>query len=165
MGSPNMILMAMEKQDKSKFTDYRVAMSNGENIATQHNAKVIAGKVSRGNLETAILSSDTSHTKYTYHNQEGIIIELGKLSVINTIRLLVLRPDFYRYSYVIEVSRDQQVWNSVASCSDTGHVHKNAWKEHTIDRVLTKFIRLSGTCLTPVPSFPYLMLTSFEASS
>ena len=58
---------------------------------------------------------------YTRHSlaggNEGIVIELGKPSIINTIKLLLWDLDNRSYSYKIEFSIDGEEWANILDYS------------------------------------------------
>ena len=92
-----------------------------ENIAqTCHSARVLSGEMKEALLDVGKPPYDLEKG-YTRHSitedAEGIIIELQRPSIINTIKLLLWDLDNRSYSYKIEYSIDHEDWTCVIDYS------------------------------------------------
>lgn len=92
-----------------------------ENIAQScYNARVVTGKMQEALLDIVKPPYDLEKG-YTSHSlcdgDEGIIIELNKPSIINTIKLLLWDLDTRSYSYKIEYSIDRTEWTCLVDYS------------------------------------------------
>ncbi|XP_033123857.1 BTB/POZ domain-containing protein 9-like [Anneissia japonica] len=164
--SADAILDAIKvKEECSTMTlNHRGSLVPEQNIA---NAKYDA-EVIKGEMKAHLLDGD--HTNYdldrgfTRHpiddakdvEKDGIIIKLGKPSLINTIKMLLWDRDMRSYSYYIEVSMDQKDWVQVIDHSQ--HLCRSWQTLHFKSRVC-KYIRVTGVKNTVNKVFH---LVSFE---
>ena len=116
-----------------------------ENIATsRHGAEVIEGE-----MRECLLDGDTTHFDldrgFTRHlivdGDRGICIDLGRPSIINTIKMLLWNKDQRSYSYYIEVSMDNSDWIRVI---DYSKYFCRSWQTlHFKPRVVRQVTRLN----------------------
>merc|ERR1712150_15383 len=84
--SSDALLDAIKIQEEKRVNDHRIFNEIDVNIATpNYGAKVISGKVNEGDLKTNLLSGinnccSNKHTYHGRHNEQGIVIELEKMS-------------------------------------------------------------------------------------
>ena len=86
-----------------------------ENLAQYcHDAKVITGEM-KETLFDLVKPAYDLEKGYTRHmiKDTGITIELGRPSIINTIKMLLWDLDNRSYSYEIEYSMDQSDWTTL----------------------------------------------------
>ncbi|PIK52134.1 putative BTB/POZ domain-containing protein 9 [Apostichopus japonicus] len=147
---PNAILDAIEEKYERKDADlnYRGVLIPDENVGTvKYKAKVM-----KGEMRTALLDGDsinydldrgfTRHSIEDDAEPEGIVIELGKPSILNTIRLLLWDRDNRSYSYYIEASVDEKDWVKVV---DHRTYLCRSWQNLHFQPRVCKFIRIVGT--------------------
>ncbi len=85
---------------------------------------------------------------YTRHsindsNSECIMVELGKICIINHIKILLWDRDNRSYSYFIEVSVDEKSnWTRVC---DYSKYYCRSWQEIYFEAQAVKYIKLVGT--------------------
>lgn len=99
---------------------------------------------------------------YTRHaisqNEEnGIIIELSDIFIVNFFKLLLWDLDNRSYSYTVEVSVEKTMWDIVI---DYSLYHCRSWQHLYFAKRPVKFIRITGTHNTINRVFH---LVSFEA--
>ena len=92
-----------------------------ENLAQYcHTADVLTGEMKENLFEGPNRAYDLEKG-YTRHviqeGDKGIIVQLGRPSIVNTIKLLLWDLDTRSYSYKIEYSMDNQDWSSVTDYS------------------------------------------------
>ncbi|XP_050073004.1 BTB/POZ domain-containing protein 9 [Anopheles maculipalpis] len=145
---PERLLDAIAEKVSSKQLPYRGALFPEENVATQQfNSCTIHGE-----LRSALLDGDTvsydMEKGYTRHSigekgdGGGIIVELGKLFIINHIKVLLWDRDTRSYSYYIEVSVNQRTWERVV---DHTKYYCRSWQYLYFPAQAVRFIRLVGT--------------------
>lgn len=147
---PNAILDAIEEKHERKDADlnYRGVLIPDENVGTvKYKAKVM-----KGEMRTALLDGDsvnydldrgfTRHSIEDDTEPEGIVIELGKPSILNTIRLLLWDRDNRSYSYYIEASVDDKDWVKIV---DHRPYLCRSWQTLHFQPRVCKFIRIVGT--------------------
>ncbi|XP_068141376.1 LOW QUALITY PROTEIN: BTB/POZ domain-containing protein 9 [Drosophila tropicalis] len=144
---PDKILDAIDEQSTSKTLPYRAALWPEENVATaKYFSRCIQGECRSSLLDGDVTTYDMEHG-YTRHcisdnNDAGIVVELGTMSMINHIRMLLWDRDSRAYSYFVEVSGDQQNWERVVDYSD---YHCRSWQYLYFDARPVRYIRLVGT--------------------
>lgn len=84
---------------------------------------------------------------YTRHsitdaNDQSIIVELGTISIINHIKMLLWDRDQRSYSYFVEVSVDQKNWDRVI---DHTQYHCRSWQFLYFQSCAVRFIKVVGT--------------------
>ena len=72
---------------------------------------------------------------------KGIIVDLGQQRKFNKIWVLPFHQ-FYKYSYVINVSMDKKVWTSVVQVEHTGYQESQT---HEFQTVNAQYIRIHGS--------------------
>lgn len=141
------ILDAIEEKTTSKYLSYRGALWPEENVATQQ----FGSETITGELKTALLDGDTTsydmEKGYTRHSitdnaEQSITVELGSISIINHIKLLLWDRDLRSYSYYIEVSVTQTHWERVV---DHTQYNCRSWQFLYFPAKSIKYIRLVGT--------------------
>lgn len=103
------LLDAIEKKTTSKFLPYRGALWPEENVASpQFDSKTIQGEHRSSLLDgdTESYDMERGYTRHTINenNDQGIVVELGAISIINHIKILLWDKDVRSYCYYIEVS-------------------------------------------------------------
>ena len=150
--SPNVLLDAIQAQNESCDGDlsYRGVLCPDENIATpQHGALVL-----EGDMCASLLNGDTRNydgdNDFTIHNisdeaskkERCIKVKLGRPSIINNIKLLLLDKDGRSYSYYVEVSMDDKDWQKVINYSR--HLCRS-WQNLYFKKRVVRYIRVVGT--------------------
>lgn len=135
----------------------------------QHGAKVIQGICDEANFSILDDTRGVSHLPYDMekgytrhsinHNEDnGIIIELSDIFIINFLKILLWDLDNRSYSYTIDVSVEKTMWDVVI---DYSLYHCRSWQYLYFPKRPVKFIRITGTHNTINRVFH---LVSFEAS-
>ncbi|EAA04434.4 AGAP006714-PA [Anopheles gambiae str. PEST] len=141
---PDRLLDAIGEKISSKQLPYRPE----ENVATpKFNSRTIHGE-----LRSALLDGDTvsydMEKGYTRHSisetgdSSGIIVELGKLFIINHIKVLLWDRDTRSYSYYVEVSVNQRNWERIV---DHTKYYCRSWQYLYFPAQAVRYIRLVGT--------------------
>jgi BTB/POZ domain-containing protein 9 len=149
---PNTLLDAIEVREQSKVRralPHRGRLYWEENIATsKYNARVIQG-ISDGFtvLDDSNHSYDmekgyTRHAITSKNDDNGIIVELGNIYIINYIKILLWDLDNRSYSYVIDVSVEKDYWERVIDYSE---YHCRSWQHLYFTNRPVKYIRIKGT--------------------
>ncbi|XP_059619294.1 BTB/POZ domain-containing protein 9 [Phlebotomus argentipes] len=141
------LLDAIEKKITSKSLPYRGALWPEENVASlKFDSRTIQGE-----LRSSLLDGDTDsydmERGYTRHtisesNDQGIVVELGSISIINHIKILLWDKDVRSYCYYIEVSVNQQYWERVI---DHREYNCRSWQYLYFPARAVRYIRLVGT--------------------
>uniref|UniRef100_A0A1Q3FF41 BTB/POZ domain-containing protein 9 n=1 Tax=Culex tarsalis TaxID=7177 RepID=A0A1Q3FF41_CULTA len=146
---PDHLLDAIAEKTASTQLPYRGALWPEENVAcNKFNSKTIQGE-----LRSALLDGDTisydMEKGYTRHSiadnpgdSQGIIVELGKMFIINHIRVLLWDRDTRSYSYFVEVSVNQSSWERVVDHTD---FYCRSWQYLYFPSRAVRYIRLVGT--------------------
>lgn len=118
-------------------------------IATiKHGARVVQGTCDGPSL---IEASDhpydqdkgfTRHVITSKNDENGIIVELGNIYIINHIKMLLWDKDTRSYSYVVDVSVEKEFWERVVDHSEH---HCRSWQYLHFEKRPVKFIRITGT--------------------
>ncbi|XP_052893491.1 BTB/POZ domain-containing protein 9 [Anopheles moucheti] len=145
---PERLLDAIEEKISSKQLPYRGALLPEENIATLK----LSSRTIHGEIRSALLDGDTvsydMEKGYTRHSigetgdGNGIIVELGKLYIINHIKVLLWDRDTRSYSYYIEVSVNQRSWERIV---DHTKYPCRSWQYLYFPAQAVRYIRLVGT--------------------
>ncbi|KAG5677275.1 hypothetical protein PVAND_007045 [Polypedilum vanderplanki] len=144
------ILDAIQVREQSKFRlPHRGRLYIEEDVATnKYGARVIQG-ISDG---FSVLE-DSSHAYdmekgYTRHaitgknDDNGIIVELGNIYIINFIKILLWDLDNRSYSYVIDVCVELDHWERII---DYSAYHCRSWQYLYFPNRPVKYIRIKGT--------------------
>ncbi|XP_065085350.1 BTB/POZ domain-containing protein 9 [Ochlerotatus camptorhynchus] len=145
---PDHLLDAIAEKTASTQLPYRGALWPEENVAcNKFNSRTIQGE-----LRSALLDGDTTsydmEKGYTRHSisdtgdTQGIIVELGKLFIINHIKVLLWDRDTRSYSYFVEVSVNQTNWERVVDHTD---YYCRSWQYLYFPSRAVRYIRLVGT--------------------
>uniref|UniRef100_A0A1L8DAN5 BTB/POZ domain-containing protein 9 n=1 Tax=Nyssomyia neivai TaxID=330878 RepID=A0A1L8DAN5_9DIPT len=144
---PDRLLDAIEKKTTSLFLPYRGALWPEENIAGQkYDSRTI-----KGELPSSLLDGDTDsydmergYTRHTINeaNDQGIVVELGRIFLINHIKILLWDKDVRSYCYFIEVSVNQTSWERVI---DHREYNCRSWQFLYFPTRAVRYIRLVGT--------------------
>lgn len=114
--------------------------------SAKFNSKTITGE-----LQSALLDGENTNYDmekgYTRHSitdsgDQGIIVELGTICIINHIRILLWDRDVRSYSYFIEVSVDQNNWERVI---DHTEYNCRSWQYLYFPSHAVRYIKLVGT--------------------
>lgn len=158
------ILDAFKTKEECRSADlnYRGVLIPEENVGTaKHGASVVKGEMRSSLLDGDCQNYDldrgfTRHPIEDVHN-DGIVITLGKPTIVNTIRLLLWDRDTRSYSYFIEASVDEKDWVKII---DHSSFLCRSWQTlHFASRVC-RYIRIVGVHNTVNKVFH---LVSFEA--
>ena len=118
-----------------------------ENVATTlRGAKVIQGEYRERLLDENTTTYDMENG-YTRHiiadaNDQGIVVELGTINIINHIKILLWDRDTRSYFYFVEVSVDQEQWERVI---DHTKCNCRSWQFLHFPARPVKYIKLVGT--------------------
>lgn len=145
---PDHLLDAIAEKTASTQLPYRGALWPEENVAcNKFNSRTVQGE-----LRSALLDGDTisydMEKGYTRHSindtgeSQGIIVELGKLFIINHIKILLWDRDTRSYSYYVEVSVNQTNWDRVV---DHTEYYCRSWQYLYFPSRAVRYIRLVGT--------------------
>lgn len=141
------LLDAINEKTTAKRLPYRGALWPEENIAS---AK-FDSKTIEGDLRSCLLDGDTmsydSERGFTRHaikdaGERGILVELGTISIINHIKILLWDLDSRSYSYYVEVCVNRQNWDRVI---DYQKYLCRSWQHLYFPPRAVKYIRLVGT--------------------
>ncbi|XP_021695141.1 BTB/POZ domain-containing protein 9 [Aedes aegypti] len=146
--NPDRLLDAIAEKIASTQLPYRGALWPEENVAcNKFNSRTIQGE-----LRSALLDGDTisydMEKGYTRHSisdngdSQGIVVELGKLFIINHIKILLWDRDTRSYSYYVEVSVNQTNWDRVVDHTD---YYCRSWQYLYFPSRAVRYIRLIGT--------------------
>lgn len=119
-----------------------------ENISqTKHGALVTQGTCDGFTLLDAVDHPYDMEKGYTRHaisskNEEGIVIELANIFIINHIRILLWDLDNRSYSYIVEVSAEKEYWERVI---DHSMYYCRSWQYLYFEKRPVKYIRITGT--------------------
>lgn len=147
----NYLLDAIHVKTKSSVNrlPHRGRLCLEENIATvKHGAKVTQGTCDGFTLLDASDHAYDMEKGYTRHSitskidENGIIVELGDIFIINYIRLLLWDMDNRSYAYVIDVSVEKEFWERVI---DHSGYHCRSWQYLYFEKRPVRFIRITGT--------------------
>ncbi|XP_037027772.1 BTB/POZ domain-containing protein 9 [Bradysia coprophila] len=148
--SPERLLDAIEEKTTSKTLLYRGALWPEENVAAHRfGSKMIAKDPNEYRPELL----DDNHSPYdmekgytrhtiTDRNDDGIIVELGTISIINHVKILLWDKDNRSYSYFIEVSVNQKQWVRVV---DYHEYYCRSWQYLYFPARAVRYIKLVGT--------------------
>lgn len=104
---------------------------------------------------------------YTRHsitdtNEQSIIVELGKISIINSLKFLLWDRDHRSYSYFVDVCVDQSCWERVI---DHSNYLCRSWQWLYFSKRAVRFIRLTGTHNTVNKVFHVVALEAVYSST
>uniref|UniRef100_A0A0K8TP45 BTB/POZ domain-containing protein 9 n=1 Tax=Tabanus bromius TaxID=304241 RepID=A0A0K8TP45_TABBR len=144
---PEKLLDAIEEKTTSKNLPYRGALWPEENVASlKFHSRTIQGE-----WRSALLDGDTTsydmEKGYTRHSisecpDAGIIVELGTISILNHIKILLWDKDARSYSYFVEVSVNQTQWDRVI---DYTEYNCRSWQFLYFPSRPVRYIKLVGT--------------------
>lgn len=147
----NYLLDAIHVKTQSRVNrlPHRGLLCPEENIASSK----LGAKVSQGFTEGNSILDNSDHAYdiekgYTRHSisaksdENGIIVELGNIYIINFIKLLLWDLDGRSYSYVVDVSVEKDSWERVI---DHSSYHCRSWQYLHFEKRAAKFIRITGT--------------------
>ena len=139
----------IKTQSRHHKLPHRGKLNIEENIAT---AK-LAARVTQGTCDGFSLLDASDHaydmekgyTRHPIHDKpddNGIVIELGNIYIINHIKILLWDLDNRSYSYIIDVSVEKELWERVV---DHASYQCRSWQYLYFDKRPVKFIRITGT--------------------
>lgn len=142
--------IAVREQSKIQRLPHRGRLSMEENIAVVKNgAKVIQGYADG----FSVLEDESNHPYdmekgYTRHaitskdDNNGIVVELSNIYIINCIKILLWDLDNRSYSYVIDTAVQENFWERVV---DYSAYHCRSWQHLYFTKRAVKYIRIKGT--------------------
>lgn len=151
--SPDNLLDAILLQTSSKENsiNYRGCLIPEVNMASPS----LGSQVELGEMRSALLDGDSHNydmergfTRHTISDlkddvqDHGILIQLGRQSIINHIKMLLWDRDCRSYSYYIEVSMDRRNWVRIV---DHTNYYCRSWQFLYFKPRVVKFIRIVGT--------------------
>ena len=112
------------------------------NLALEkHGAEVLSGefKETLFNGEYSCYDLECGFTRHLIgeEDKDGIVISLGRPSIINTIRMLLWDKDQRSYSYTIECSLDNQNWTQLV---DYSHYACRSWQRIHFHPKVVRFV-------------------------
>lgn len=147
---PDAILDAIQIKTESKDTDlnYRGFMLPDENVAvSRHGASVLQGEPTTGLLDGNVQNYDMERG-FTRHpigdaqsGSQGIVVKLGKPTIVNHVRMLLWDNDNRCYTYYIEVSIDQKSWVRVV---DHQNYFCRSWQKLYFPPRVVTYFRIVG---------------------
>ncbi|XP_055299673.1 BTB/POZ domain-containing protein 9 [Sitodiplosis mosellana] len=144
---PDRLLDAIEEKTTSKNLLYRGALWPEENVASaKFNSKTIKGELRSALLDGEVTNYDMEKG-YTRHSitdtgDQCILVELGTISIINHIKMLLWDKDIRSYSYYIETSVNQTNWERVI---DHTKYMCRSWQFLYFPSRAVRYIKLVGT--------------------
>lgn len=148
---PDTLLDAIEVREQSKIQrlPHRGRLYLEENIAiTKYGARVIQG-ISDGfsvlddsNHPYDMEKGYTRHAITSNNDDNGVVVELGNIYIINYIKILLWDLDNRSYSYVIDVSVERDYWERVI---DYSSYHCRSWQHLYFPNRPVRYIRIKGT--------------------
>ncbi|XP_053674687.1 BTB/POZ domain-containing protein 9 [Anopheles nili] len=165
---PDRLLDAIAEKVSSKQLPYRGALWPEENVATpKFNSRTIHGDLRSALLDGDTISYDmekgyTRHTISENGDSNGIIVELGKLFIINHIKVLLWDRDTRSYSYYVEVSVNQRNWERIV---DHTKYYCRSWQFLYFPAQAVRYIRLVGTHNTVNKAFHVVALDAMFTCS
>uniref|UniRef100_A0A2M4BHM5 BTB/POZ domain-containing protein 9 n=2 Tax=Anopheles marajoara TaxID=58244 RepID=A0A2M4BHM5_9DIPT len=147
---PDRLLDAITEKISSKRLPHRGALFPEENVASaKFNSRTILGEQRSALLDGDTLSYDleqgyTRAAISTGANSDsmGIVVELGKMFIINHIKVLLWDRDTRSYSYYVEVSVNPNNWERVV---DHTKYYCRSWQFLYFPARAVRYIRLVGT--------------------
>lgn len=142
--------IAVREQSRSQRLPHRGRVHWEENIAiSKYGAKVIQGYADG----FSVLEDDSNHPYdmekgYTRHaitskdDNNGIIVELSNIFIVNYIKILLWDLDNRSYSYVIDVAVEENFWERII---DYSSYHCRSWQHLYFPSRAVKYIRIKGT--------------------
>lgn len=129
-------------------------------------------KTIEGDLRSCLLDGDTvsydCERGFTRHpireaaGERGILVELGTISILNHVKLLLWDRDNRSYSYYIEVSVNRQNWDCVV---DYQPYWCRSWQHLYFAPRAVKYIRLVGTHNTTNREFHVVALEAMYTAN
>lgn len=162
---PDRLLDVFEEKTTAKSLNYRGALWPGENVASQK----FRSQVVQGEFRLALLDDDCTQYDmekgYTRHmitdaNDQGIIVELGTISIINHLKLLLWDRDNRSYFYFVEVSVNLTQWERVVDHTD---YNCRSWQYLYFPARAVKYVKLVGTHNTENKIFHAVSLQAMYA--
>lgn len=147
----NYLLDAIHVKTQSRINrlPHRGILCPEENIATvKHGSRISQGTCDGFTLLDAsdhpydIEKGYTRHSISSKSDDNGIIVELGSIYIVNFIKLLLWDLDNRSYSYVVDISVDKISWDRVI---DHSNYHCRSWQYLHFEKRAVKFIRITGT--------------------
>ncbi|XP_052860138.1 BTB/POZ domain-containing protein 9 [Anopheles cruzii] len=147
---PDRLLDAIAEKVSSQRLPYRGALWPEENVASaKFNSRTILGEQRMALLDGDTVSYDLEHgytraaiSAGSSSDSTGIIVELGKMFIINHIKVLLWDRDTRSYSYYVEVSVNQSNWERVV---DHTKYYCRSWQFLYFPPQAVRYIRLVGT--------------------
>lgn len=166
----DLLLDAINEKTTAKRLPYRGALWPEENVASaKFDSKTIEGDLRSHLLDGDTLSYD-SERGFTRHpikdatttgdSRGGILVELGTISIINHIKILLWDRDNRSYSYYVEVCVNGQDWDCVV---DYQPYLCRSWQYLYFPPRAVKYIRLVGTHNTSNREFHVVALEALFA--
>lgn len=127
---------------------YRGKLVIEENIAKSTlGAKVIQGvqdglSLLEGSNHPYDMEKGFTRHGITSKNDSGLVIELNAVYIINYLKILLWDLDPRHYSYVIDVSVENELWERVIDYSE---YHCRSWQYLYFEKRPVRFIRITGT--------------------
>jgi len=129
-------------QTQQKSETFHILRNYGNDVASIKNgAHGSKGCIRPNTMLRENWTEYTGNAGFTYaNNNQHIVVNFRMAFIVNTIKFLLWDQDNRHYDYVVEVSRDQTTWTSVAKASQ-----KKSWQEIQIKPMSVKYVRLYGT--------------------
>jgi len=145
----DVILDAIQMKTECKVNDmpFRGHLAEDMNLAQEcHGAEVLSGEFrdTLFNGEYSCYDLERGFTRHLIDEEEkhGIVVGLGRPSIINTIRLLLWDKDSRSYSYIVECSLDNQNWTEIV---DYKSYYCRSWQRIHFPPKVVRYIRVIGT--------------------
>eukprot|EP00794_Sanderia_malayensis_P019817 gene19817-21756_t len=166
--SSDKILDAVQAKTECNINDMpsRGFLVEDENLAQHcYGAEVLTGEMKESLLEATSSSYDLEKG-YTRHviqeDAVGIIVDLGKPSIINTVKLSLWDLDTRSYSYKIEHSMDKENWSCIVDYS--GYMCRSSQILH-FEQIVTRYVKLLGTSNTLNRCFHLVMFECMNSTN
>lgn len=135
------------------FNMLYVLFSSSKHLGPEENVASLkfGSQVIQGDFRQSLLDDDSTsydmEKGYTRHmitdsNDQGIVVELGTISIINHLKLLLWDRDNRSYLYFVEVSVNLTQWERVV---DHTEYNCRSWQHLYFPARSVKYIKVVGT--------------------
>lgn len=143
---PDKLLDAIEEKTTAKSLPFRGMLYPEENVALEEfGARTILGECPAALLAgSSYYDMDNGYSRHPITDcpNPGIVVQLGNITIINHIKILLWDQDIRSYSYFIEVSVDQVTWERVI---DYRNYLCRSWQYLYFPQKAVQYIKLVGT--------------------
>lgn len=162
------LLDVIEEKTTAQALEHRGALWPEENVAA---AQKFGSKCVHGEFRDSLLDDNCTaydlENGYTRHiitgtTNPGIVVELGTISIINHIKILLWDRDNRSYFYYVDVSVNQQQWDRVV---DHTEYNCRSWQHLYFPARAVRYIKLVGTHNTENKIFHVVSLRAMHVAA